>query len=352
MPTYNEAGNVRPLVAKLDAVLGDISWEVIFVDDNSPDHTAGALRALAAEDPRVRCLQRFGRRGLSSAVIEGIASSSAPVVAVIDGDLQHDESLLARMHDVLMRQDNIDLVIGSRYSSGGSIGEWSASRHAMSRLATQLSRLIVKFELNDPMSGFFMARRDAFIAAAPYLSGTGYKILLDFLASAPKPLRYIELPYEFRQRLHGESKIDMMVLFEYLLLLLEKTIGRYVPTRFVLFCLVGGSGVLVHLATLLPIRLLTDFAGAQAIAAFVSMTSNFLLNNTLTYRDCRLRGRKLLAGLMSFYAVCSIGFVCNVTFAEMLYERGYAWWLAGTAGVLIGSVWNFGASSIFTWKRA
>ncbi len=351
VPTFNESKNVVALVESLEACLANCAWEVIFVDDNSPDRTAALVREIARTRPHVRCLQRFGRRGLSSAVIEGIASSSAPFVAVIDGDMQHDETLLPRMLGLIAGQ-NLDLIVGSRYVSGGSISEWSAARRAMSKFATRLSGLIMQFDLTDPMSGFFMVRREAFIAAAPYLSGAGYKILLDFVASAPTPLRHRELPYEFRPRLHGESKIDAMVLFEYLMLLVEKTVGRYIPVRFLLFCLVGGSGVLVHLATLFPIKELTSFAVAQAIAALVSMTSNFALNNILTYRDCRLRGRKLVTGLLSFYAVCSIGFLANVSFAQLLFERGQPWWIAGTAGVLIGSVWNFGASSIFTWKRA
>lgn len=351
VPTFNESKNVHALVESLEACLATCAWEVIFVDDNSPDRTAALVRQIARTRPHVRCLQRFGRRGLSSAVIEGIASSSAPYVAVIDGDMQHDETLLPRMLGLIADQ-NLDLIVGSRYVSGGGMGGLSAARRAMSKFATRLSGAIMQFDLTDPMSGFFMVRREAFIAAAPYLSGAGYKILLDFVASAPAPLRHMELPYEFRPRLHGESKIDAMVLFEYLMLLLEKTVGRYIPVRFLLFCLVGGSGVLVHLATLFPVKELTSFAVAQAIAALVSMTSNFALNNVLTYRDCRLRGRKLVTGLLSFYAVCSIGFLANVSFAQLLYERGQPWWIAGTAGVLIGSVWNFGASSIFTWKRA
>ena len=349
-PTFNEAANVHALVESLERCLGHCAWEVIFVDDNSPDRTAEIVRALAATKPNVRCIQRFGRRGLSSAVIEGIASSSAPFVAVIDADMQHDETLLSRMLR-LMSGHELDLVVGSRYVSGGSISDWSASRRAMSKFATKLSHLIMQFDLTDPMSGFFMVRREAFLAAAPHLSGKGYKILLDFVASSPVPLRHIELPYEFRARQHGESKVDAMVLFEYLVLLLEKTVGAYVPIRFLLFCLVGGSGVLVHLAALFPAMLVLSFTPAQAVAAFVSMTTNFLLNNVLTYRDVRLRGRRLITGMLSFYAVCGIGFLFNVTYADMLFDRGYPWWLAGTAGVLIGCVWNFGASSIFTWKR-
>ena len=354
-PTFNESKNILALIESLEACLSPIleqsAWEVIFVDDNSPDGTAALVREIARTRPHVRCLQRFGRRGLSSAVIEGICSSSAPYVAVIDADMQHDETLLARMLGMI-DAEKADLVVGSRYVGGGGFGDLSPLRRAMSQFATRLSGLVMQFDLTDPMSGFFMVRREAFLAAAPHLSGAGYKILLDFVASAPAPLKHLELPYEFRARLHGESKLDAMVLFEYIVLLLEKTIGRYIPIRFLMFCLVGGTGVLVHLATLFPVKEQTSFAIAQAFAALVSMTSNFILNNILTYRDVRLRGRRLITGLFSFYAVCSIGFLANVSFAQLLYDRGQPWWSAGAAGVLIGCVWNFGASSIFTWKRA
>jgi dolichol-phosphate mannosyltransferase len=298
----------------------------------------------------VRCVHRIGRRGLSTAVIEGIQASSAPYVAVIDADLQHDEALLPRMLDTLKTGD-LDIVVGSRYAAGGTVGGWDRNRVAMSGLATRLARLVVSADLTDPMSGFFLMTRAAFDRAVRRLSGQGFKILLDLFASTPGPYRFIELPYTFRPRLHGESKLDTLVAWEYLMLLLDKLFGRFLPIRFVLFGAVGASGVIVNLVALRLMMIAAAFPVAQAVATILAMTSNFALNNLLTYRDKRLRGTRFFTGLLSFYAVCAIGAVANVGIASSIFERHYSWWLAGLAGAAIGVVWNYAVSSVFTWRQ-
>jgi dolichol-phosphate mannosyltransferase len=349
VPSFNERDNVAPLIERLAACLAGIAWEVIYVDDDSPDGTAAEVRDLARHDPRVRCLLRIGRRGLSTAVIEGILATSAPFVAVIDADMQHDETLLPRMLAAVKAED-LDVVVGSRYVEGGTVGEWDKDRVRMSGIATRLARLVVSAELTDPMSGFFVIRRAAFDGAVRRLSGQGFKILLDLFASTPIPFRFRELPYRFRQRLHGESKLDTLVAWEYLMLLLDKMFGRILPTRFVLFGAVGMTGVFVHLATLRLSLMAVPFPVAQGTATIVAMTSNFALNNLFTYRDKRLRGRRFFTGLLSFYAVCAVGAVANVGIASAAFEQHYSWWLAGLAGAMVGVVWNYAVSSIFTWR--
>jgi dolichol-phosphate mannosyltransferase len=352
VPTFNEKDNVEQLIAGIEQALPDVNWEIIFIDDDSPDGTADFVRGLAQSRPYVRCHQRIGRRGLSRAVIEGILSSSAPVIAVMDADLQHDETILPAMLGQL-RDNHTDIVVGSRYCAGGSIGAWDSQRAAMSRFATILSRAIVTPRLTDPMSGFFMIRRDTFHRIVRRLSGEGYKILLDLIASAPEPLRLVEVPYTFRERTAGESKVDSAVVWEYLLLIADKKFGRIVPARFILFSLVGLSGVVVHffaLATCFK-ALSLPFPVAQTIASVVAMTSNFVLNNILTYRDMRLRGLRFFIGLFTFYLICSIGAMANVGVANFVFQRDYTWWLAGGAGALVGTVWNYAASAILTWGR-
>ncbi len=352
VPTLNESANVPVLVARLHEVLRGIEWEVVFVDDDSRDGTADAARAIAQRDPRVRCLQRIGRRGLSSACIEGILATSAPVVAVMDADLQHDESLLPEMYAALA-EGNLDIVVGSRYVAGGGFGEWDSKRVAISGLATRLSRLIVKSELADPMSGFFMLRREAFTGAVRNLSGQGFKILLDLFASSPRPLRFRELPFTFRTRQFGESKLDSMVAWEYLMLIADKLIGHIVPVRFVMFALIGGIGVGVNLVVLrLALGAGLRFALAETVATLAAMVSNFLLNNQLTYRDRRLKGWRLLRGLVTFGVGCSVGAVANIGIAAQIFGEGQSWWLAGLAGALIGAVWNYAIASTYTWGRA
>lgn len=349
VPTFNERDNVEALLLGLEAVLPSQTWEVIFVDDDSPDGTAELVRSLARERPHVRCIQRLGRRGLSSAVIEGFLASCSPYLAVIDGDLQHDERLLPAMLE-LLETDAADVVVGSRYTAGASVGQWDERRVAMSRFATWLSRLVLKASLGDPMSGFFMIRRSAFEDVMRRLSGTGYKILLDVLSSSAGQLRWRELPYEFRARKAGASKVDSVVLWEYLLLLVDKLLGRRLPPRFTSFALVGGIGVAVHFAILASfIAAGLRFPVSQAAATFVAMTSNFLLNNVLTYRDRRLRGARFALGLISFYAVCATGAIANVGVASFVFEREPSWWVAGLAGVAVGTVWNYVMTALFTW---
>jgi dolichol-phosphate mannosyltransferase len=351
VPTLNERDNVLPLIALLDAALSGIAWEVVFVDDDSRDGTAAHVRALARQDSRVHCLQRIGRRGLSTACIEGALATAAPYIAVMDADLQHDEALLPRMLERL-RAGACDIVIGSRYAAGGDIGDFSRQRAGISRLATRLSRLVCKAQIADPMSGFFMLRREVFESALRKLSGQGFKILLDLLASADGPLRIEELPYRFRQRRHGESKLDTLVAWEFAMLLADKLVGHILPVRFVLFVLIGGLGLVVHLIVLrLGLSVLAlEFTRAQAAAAVVAMTSNFFLNNLFTYRDQRLKGWRLLRGLVSFYLICSLGLIANVGVATYAFARHETWWFSGVAGVIVGTVWNYAVSSIFTWK--
>lgn len=352
VPTFNERENVARVVSLVGAALPNVSWEIVFVDDNSPDGTAALVREIAQKDPRVRCVHRFGRRGLSSACVEGIMATASPIVAVMDGDCQHDERILAQMVETLDSSD-ADVVVGSRYVEGGGLGNWNRSRVAMSQFATRLSNAMTGTGLSDPMSGFFMLRREVFLNALPRLSSVGFKILLDIFASSPRALKAIEVPYKFRTRQYGESKLDSMVLWEFLLLLLDKSIGRYVPIRFVSFALIGASGLVVHFAVLTAIfkGLGASFLVSQASATLIAITSNFLFNNALTYRDRRLKGFRLFAGWISFNLVCATGALANVGIANWLFIRDTTWFLSALAGVAVGVVWNYAMSSIFTWGK-
>ncbi len=353
IPTLNEAANLLELIRRLDAALAGIAWEVVFVDDDFPDGTAAAARAAARADPRIRCLQRIGRRGLSSACVEGALATAAPLIAVMDADLQHDESLLPRMVAALRDDPALDLVVGSRYVAGGGLGDWDAGRVRISGLATRLARLVTSATIADPMSGFFVIRRPAFEGAMRRLSGQGFKILLDLLASSPRPLRLLELPYTFRPRLHGDSKLDAMVGWEYLLLIADKLVGGLVPVRFALFALIGGSGVLVNLLVLrLGLLAGWTFADAEVAATGVAMVSNFVLNNLLTYRDRRLRGGRAVRGLLVFCAGCAVGAVANVGIAAAVFAQAGRWWLGGLAGALLGAVWNYAVASTYVWARS
>ncbi|MGY8664824.1 glycosyltransferase family 2 protein [Bradyrhizobium sp. UFLA05-109] len=352
VPTFNERDNVTVLYRRLEATLAGIAWEVVFVDDNSPDGTWDVVRGLARRDSRVRCIRRIGRRGLSGACIEGILASSAPYAAVIDADLQHDETQLPKMLS-LLASGEAELVVGSRYIEGYKSEGFNKQRAGASALATEVAKQVLQVEIADPMSGFFMIRTDRFEQLAPKLSVHGFKILLDIVATAQGSLRAVEIPYTFGARQHGESKLDSMVALDFLGLVLAKLTNDAVSLRFLLFAMVGGIGLVVHLTTLfIGLEIFkAPFAEAQAAGALVAMTSNFILNNFLTYRDQRLKGLAILRGLIAFYIVCSVGLFANVGVAFSVYDQEPIWWLAGMAGALMGVVWNYAMSGLFVWRK-
>jgi len=352
VPTFNERDNVTVLYRRLEATLKDIPWEVVFVDDNSPDGTWEVVRGLARRDSRVRCIRRIGRRGLSGACIEGILAASAPYAAVIDADLQHDETQLPKMVG-LLQGGEAELVVGSRYIEGGSADSFDKGRAGVSVLATEVAKRVLGVKIADPMSGFFMIRRDSFEQLAPLLSTQGFKILLDIVATAQGKLRTIEVPFSFGSRQHGESKLDSMVALDFLGLVLAKLTNDVVSLRFLLFAMVGSIGLVVHLTALfIALELFNaPFPEAQAVGAVVAMTSNFILNNFLTYRDQRLKGFAILRGLLLFYLVCSVGLFANVGVAFSVYDQEPIWWLAGAAGALMGVVWNYAMSGLFVWRK-
>ena len=355
-PSYNEHKNLELLYHKVSLALEGTRFEFVVVDDNSPDGSAEVVKNLAQRFPNVRCLHRVGRRGLTSAVIEGICSSAAPYVAVIDADLQHDETILPLMLKQAMEGN--DIVVGTRYT-GGKIGGFSEAREKGSRVATRLSALVAGDQISDPMSGFFLMRRDLFDEVVPTLGNDGFKILLDIVVSASRlrkqtgrTLKIAEVPYTFRSRHAGESKMSSLVVVQFLGLVLSKLTGGILPPKFLLFSLVGGSGVIVHLAVLWLCHQVLDlnFVASQTIATLTAMTSNFVLNNELTYAGKTLRGTRFWTGLLTFYAVCSIGALANVSVASWLYQASPHLFVAGMAGAMMSVVFNYSVTQVFTWR--
>jgi dolichol-phosphate mannosyltransferase len=351
VPTFNEHANIATLVGRIKHSLAGINWEIIFVDDDSPDGTSAVAKAIGELDPRVRCIRRIGRRGVAGACIEGMLASNARYVAVMDADLQHDEALLGEMLRRL-RDEGSDLVIGSRYLVEGCVEGLSSKRLSWSRAATVLVRRILRIDVTDPLSGFFMLRREVIEKIAPRLSIEGFKVLVDILASARGKLRVRELPYGFRARIHGVTKLDSRVTLDFFELLAGKATGNIVPSRFVSFVLVGAVGVLVHLVSLkISLNLGFEFTAAQTFATVIAMTSNFFMNNASTYRDQRLTGAAALRGLLLFYLICAAGAASNIGVANWLYTNKPVWWLAGLLGSFVGAVWNYAVSSAVVWRR-
>ncbi|MDB5528348.1 MAG: Dolichol-phosphate mannosyltransferase-like protein [Devosia sp.] len=354
VPSFNERGNIELLYEKLAIALGATAWEMIVVDDNSPDGTAAVVNEMSRVYANVRCIRRFGRRGLSSACVEGMAATSAPYVAVIDADLQHDEAILPQMLEKALA--GADLVVGTRFAGEGSAATGlSATRLSGSRLATKMAAMIAGQPISDPMSGFFLVRRDIFENVAPKLANDGFKILIDLIvtsARSGKPLQIAEVPYTFRPRHAGESKMNPLIVIQYLGLWASKLSGGILPPSFLLFGLVGVTGVVVHMATLglFTYSLGANFVISQIAATMVAMTWNFWLNNNLTYADRRLHGRKLVFGLIGFYAICALGGIANISVASGIYNLDHQTFAAGLAGAVMSSVFNYAVTRAFTWK--
>ena len=301
----------------------------------------------------MRCLRRVNRLGLAGAVIEGWLSSSADLVAVIDGDLQHDEKILAKMYEALA-SDLGDLAIGTRVADQSAPGGLSPARQKLSDLGAWVFRQLAGASVTDPMSGFFMIRREIVADLAPRLSPDGFKILVDVVLSAAGRLRIVEVPYVFRPRQAGESKLSPLVGLDFLGLVAHHATGGVLPIRFVLFALIGGVGLVVHLLVLTGLVEgfgSQDFAAAQIAATIVAMGSNFLLNNEITYRAFRYSGAGMIGGFCLFALLCSVGAIANIDIASWLFRGRSGWWLAGLAGALISVVWNYAASTTFVWRR-
>jgi dolichol-phosphate mannosyltransferase len=351
VPTYQESANIPILFERIKCALNGAPWELIVVDDNSPDGTSNVAFALAAEDRRVRCLRRVNRSGLAGAVIEGWMSSSADFVAVIDGDLQHDESILPKMYEALARGSG-NLAIGARARAEG--GGLSPARQALSDLGAWFFRRIAGSAVTDPMSGFFMIRRDIVSRLAPRLSPDGFKILVDVILSAGGGLKIVEVPYVFRKRHAGESKLTPLVAIDFLGLVVHHATAGILPIRFVLFAMIGASGLIVHIVTLSAVLHwfgLMTFDAAQLVATIVAMGSNFILNNEITYRPYRYGGLGMVAGFLAFALGCSVGALANIDVASWLFRANGTWWVAGIAGALLSVVWNYAVSTNLIWRR-
>ena len=310
------------------------------MDDNSEDGTWQRVLAVAQEDSRIRCLRRIGRRGLASACIEGMLATSASYLAVMDADQQHDASILPQLFAALASGE-ATVAVGSRYVSGGGVGNWDATRTGMSRLATRLASTSLLTPCQDPMSGYFAVRRDIIDAVADKLTRSGFKILFDILTMPGIPLKVKEIPYVFSSRVHGHTKLSPSVIFDFAWLLTKKWCRNVPIANFLVFCAVGLTGVLVHYAVLYLLFRTQNFVFAQTIATYAAMTSNYFLNNIVTFSSYRLSGTNKAKGYVKFCLICSFGAIINIACAHLCFSMGMAWFAAAGIGIAAGSVLNY-----------
>ncbi len=357
LPTYNESESLPVLLPKLAAALKGLEFEVIVVDDDSPDRTWEVAQKLSAGMPQLRVIRRVGRRGLSSAVIEGFLSARGSVLAVADADGQHDLGILPKL-DAAVREKG-GVAIGSRYAEGGSVGEWDERRHALSRAGTRMAIALCKVEVKDPMSGFFAIDRSLFERTFPRLNPKGFKILLDVLIHIPADTPVSEVPFTFGVRERGESKLSRRVQIEFLEYLYDATVGRYVPLTFLKYAMVGALGVVVHLAAYVVVSRfvlhqadvdvlgfpLALVAGMEAAIVF-----NFLLNNSWTFSSAKLRGWRAVAGFLRFNLACAVGAFANYAVTLHLRGQGSPELLSVAVGAFLGMIWNYTMSRMVTWR--
>ncbi|MEI7665584.1 MAG: glycosyltransferase family 2 protein [Synechococcaceae cyanobacterium ELA263] len=356
LPTYNERYNIEPLLAKLLLLKQHVDLEILVVDDDSADGTAELVRKLAHHEPALRLIRRVGRAGLASAIKEGLLDATGDVAVVMDSDGQHEPASVLRAIETLQQQGDLDLVIGSRFHAQAVILGLSGRREQGSNWANRCARFSLSRaygSLTDYMSGFFALRLDEAIPLLRAVDVNGFKFLYELLAVSKGQLRVAEIPLSFQPRIHGSSKLDLAIIWDFLISILHSLSLRILPRRAISFGLVGSTGVLVQV---LLCQLLTGLGGisferALPFAVVAAATSNYLINNVLTFRFARLRGFALLRGLLKFLLVSSLPALANVGLAIAFYEnvaRDSLW--AQLAGIIVVFVWNYAASSRFVWN--
>jgi len=363
-PTYNEAESVPRLVHEVGTVLSGIEYELLIADDDSPDRTWAVAQELATQNPRIRVLRRTTDRGLSPAVIEGFLSSSSDYVGVIDADLQHDPAILPQMIAAL--DAGAEIAVGSRYVEGGGTGTWNAARRFQSWVATKLAQTFLGVELTDPMSGYFVLRRGDFNRIHKQLDSGGFKILLEIIARLA-PSRLEEVPYTFRERVAGQSKLSSRVVLQYLGQLWRlSSVSRYMSVRFVKFALVGASGTIINLCAFLSFARLLGLRDwrISALATLFANLTNYVLNNAWTFVDKGHRGWSLLRGYVTYLGFSLVGMSAStLTFAAL--TRAYDIYLHPLqpskesyilalgfqfVAILVGTVFNYELNKRFTWR--
>lgn len=351
IPTYNERDNIVPLVFEVAQALQGIDWAIFFVDDNSNDGTITQLESIANTNDRVDGVIRKGIRGLSGAVLTGLMYARSPYIAVMDADLQHDPKLIKRMLAGLESDSYIQVAVASRYTQSTKISGLNTSRLIGSIILTYVARIIISKKLTDPMSGFFITRRSTFSQLAPHLSHNGYKIMLDLVSGLPDKNAILEFPLIFRSRHTGQSKMDFRVLWELLLIFIQRSIKNLLPRRFLSFSLIGLVGLSIHMLALLILFALLEinFSLSQIAATAIAMLNNFLLNNYLTYQNSSLHGRKLVLGYLKFVLICTLGGLISYTIANHLLGQGMYWAISGCIGAIAAACWNYSLSKFFTW---
>ena len=357
IPTFNEVKNIIPLLKKLLSLFDDYDYEIIIVDDDSPDGTSEEVEKYMKDKKTIKLITRIGRSGLSSAIKEGLIFAKGKYLLVLDGDGQHHPSFLLNMIDEI-KKNKSDIVIGSRFLPSSKLEGLSKKRSLGSKIANKVASISLNknySKLTDYLSGCFCLNRDSTKNFIRRIEINGFKFLYELLSLSKGKLNVKEVPLNFQERRHGNSKLDLAIIWDFIISIIHNFTFRIMPRRAISFGLVGLSGVFVQLfiTYFLTNLLLLKFYDALPIAVISAATSNFLINNQVTFRSNRLKGSALLVGLLKFFLVASLPVIANIGITTAVYEYISADTLiAQIAGIAIVYAWNYLASSSFVWNKA
>ena len=370
IPTYNERENLEELISSSTNILNKlkIKYEIIIADDNSPDQTWKVASELSKDFPSIRVIRRFRNRGLTPSVLEGMESAVGNILGVMDADLQHDISVLPQM---LEECSSHDLVIGSRYTDSNTKNSLSFLRKILSKSGTFFARVLLGLKISDPLSGYFLVKRDVFKELSSDINAKGFKILLQIVGRNSN-LKIKEIPYSFSERKKGSTKLNEEVAIDFLSELFSLRFKKKVSSRFVRYSITGLSGVFINLfgqsishiiLGVEPISYASNEFSLPGISVAIgfslSVINNFYWNNRWTFRDKKLSGIYAnVWGLINYFIITCVGFLIQFSvwrflIGVFLNSFGYSdkfTYLANLVGVLTATTWNYYVSKNFMWK--
>ena len=342
IPTYNEKENILNLILEIWNQLTQLNYDIIIVDDNSPDKTGEIVKAFIQGKnlQNIICIERSWQKGLSSAIVEGMAASNSPLIIVMDGDGQHDPKDIYKFVET-QKNNDLDLVIGSRFYMEESDINLSRSRFALSRFGIRLSRPFIGNRFTDPLTGFFLIKRNILKNIQNKIYKDGFKILFDILM-LKKDISSQEIQITFRKRLAGDSKLNISTLAHLMGQIVENLSHRIIPSTFFVFSFIGATGVFIHLLALYSfLGVGFDYIFSNFIGSILALTSNYLLNNYLTFNNLHKTLRSRISGLFKYSLFNSLSLMANIGVASFLYLDNFSVAISTLFGISAGLLLNY-----------
>ena len=355
LPTFNERNNIISIINQLLELPIPYEIELIIVDDNSSDGTAKVVRDYSQKERRIRLINRFGRSGLSSALKEGCLCASGDQIIIMDSDGQHQVDTINKAINKL-NSINTDIVIASRFLEESVQEGLTKRREKGSNIANKFARLSLSKKyahLTDYMSGFIAFKRNNCINTIKKIDVNGFKFLYELLAISKGRLNVLEIPLKFKERKIGTSKLDSAIIWDFVISLLHTFTRRIIPRRAISFAIVGTTGVFVQMFCIYFIIWITNFEFQKVLPFGVIMaaSSNYTINNLLTFRENKLKGLKFVGGLFKFLLVSSLPILANIGVTNLFFDKFSSnSFFSQLIGIIVVFIWNYAASSKFVWN--